>query len=101
MDWHSTTPPPDTTATSVVPPPMSMIMCPSALEISTPAPMAVATAVSSRNTLRAPASMAASIMARSSTPVMELGTQASTHGLKRLKEVMRLTSSRSIWAVIS
>ena len=39
--------------------------------------------------------------ARSSTPVIELGTQASTQGLKRLKEVMRLTSSRSICAVIS
>ena len=45
--------------------------------------------------------MAASIMARSSTPVIELGTQASTQGLNRLKEVMRFTSSRSIWAAIS
>ena len=32
---------------------------------------------------------------------MLLGTQARIQGLNRLKEVMRFTSSRSIWAVIS
>ena len=42
-----------------------------------------------------------SICGAVSTPVMLLGTQASMQGLKRLKEVMRLTSSLSIWAVIS
>ena len=101
MDSHSTTPPAEIMAISVVPPPMSMTICPSGLEISTPAPRAVATPVSSRKTLRAPASIAASMTARSSTPLMLLGTQHSTHGLNRLKEVIRLTSSFSICAAIS
>ena len=41
------------------------------------------------------------MMARSCTPVMLLGTQMITRGLKRLKEVMRLMSSRSISVVMS
>ncbi len=87
MDSHSATPPRDTTAVSVVPPPISITRCPSGLLMSMPAPVAVATADSHRYTLRAPASITASITARSSTPVMLLGTQMRTRGLKRLKLV--------------
>ena len=71
------------------------------METSTPAPVAVATALSTRYTLRAPASTAASISARSSTPLMLPGTVSSTRGLKRLKLVTRPMSSRSMATVMS
>ena len=101
MDSLSTTPPSETTATSVVPPPMSITRWPSGLEISAPAPAAVATADSTRYTLRAPASMTASMTLRSSTPVTLLGTVTSTRGLKRLNDVTRESSSLSMSAVMS
>ena len=47
------------------------------------------------------ASMAESMTARSSTPEILLGTQASTQGLKKLKDVILPISSRSICALIS
>lgn len=62
---------------------------------------AVATADSTRYTLRAPASMTASITLRSSTPVTLLGTVTSTRGLKRLNDVTRESSSLSMSAVMS
>ena len=62
---------------------------------------AVATADSTRYTLRAPASMTAAITLRSSTPVTLLGTVTSTRGLKRLNDVTRESSSLSMSAVMS
>lgn len=62
---------------------------------------AVATADSTRYTLRAPASMTASMTLRSSTPVTLLGTVTSTRGLKRLNDVTRESSSLSMSAVMS
>lgn len=62
---------------------------------------AVATADSTRYTLRAPASITASMTLRSSTPVTLLGTVTSTRGLKRLNDVTRESSSLSMSAVMS
>lgn len=62
---------------------------------------AVATADSTRYTLRAPASITASMTLRSSTQVTLLGTVTSTRGLKRLNDVTRESSSLSMSAVMS
>ena len=69
--------------------------------MSMPAPTAVAMEDSRRYTFRAPASMAASMRARSSTPVTLAGTHTRTRGLNRLKDVMRLMNSLSIRTVMS
>ncbi|KAG1316855.1 hypothetical protein G6F63_015902 [Rhizopus arrhizus] len=71
------------TATSVVPPPMSMTIEPRASVTGMPAPIAAAIGSSIRNTSRAPASSADSLIARRSTWVEPAGTQTSTRGLGR------------------
>ena len=68
-------------AISLVPPPMSTTIEPWASSTGRPAPMAAAMGSSIRNTSRAPAPSADSLMARRSTWVDMQGTQTSTRGL--------------------
>ncbi len=71
------------TATSEVPPPMSSTIEPRASCTGIPAPIAAAIGSSIRNTSRAPADSADSLIARRSTWVDPHGTQTSTRGLGR------------------
>ena len=73
------------TATSEVPPPMSSTIAPRASCTGMPAPIAAAIGSSIRNTSRAPAPSADSLIARRSTWVEPHGTQTSTRGLGRRK----------------
>ncbi len=73
------------TATSEVPPPISSTMAPRASCTGMPAPIAAAIGSSTRNTSRAPAPSADSLMALRSTWVELQGTQTSTRGLGRRK----------------
>ncbi len=82
-DCETTIPPSEITATSVVPPPMSTTMLPLGPSIGKPAPIAAAIGSSMMSTPRAPASLAASRTARSSTDVISAGTQMMTAGLGR------------------
>ena len=76
-------PPSEITATSVVPPPMSTTMLPDGPSIGKPAPIAAAIGSSMMSTDLAPASLAASRTARSSTEVISAGTQITTEGRGR------------------
>ena len=67
---------------SVVPPPMSMIMFPPALSMGRPAPIAAAIGSSMGKARLAPASPAAWMTARRSTPVTPEGTDSTIWGLK-------------------
>ena len=76
------------TATSDVPPPMSRTMEPRASPTGMPAPIAAAIGSSTRNTSRAPALSADSLIARRSTWVDPAGTHTSTRGLGRRKRLL-------------
>ena len=88
------------TATSVVPPPMSSTMVPRASETGMPAPMAAAMGSSIRCTVRAPAPMADSLIARRSTWVEPQGTHTSTRGLG-LNRVLPCTERMKYCSIFS
>ena len=69
------------TATSVVPPPISTTIEPRGSLTGIPAPIAAAIGSSIKCTVRAPAPLADSLIARRSTCVEPQGTQTSTLGL--------------------
>ena len=101
MEVDSTMPPSEMTAISVVPPPISTTMLPSALAMSSPAPIAAATGSSTRNTRFAPAWVPASITARSSTSVIIDGTQMTRFGLNSRKPSTLRINSLIMRSVIS
>ena len=80
IDLLMTIPPKLMTAISVVPPPISMMICPSAVNTGSPAPMADAIGSSTKNASRAPAANAASCTARRSTSVTPAGIPTATLG---------------------
>ena len=91
----------ETIATSAVPPPMSTTMVPLGLEMSTPAPIRAAIGSSMRNTLRAPADIAASTTARRSTSVTEEGTHRTMRGFIMAPPFTMWINSRIIASVMS
>ena len=82
---ENTTPFSDKIAISVVPPPISTTIEPTASSTGKPAPSAAAIGSSIRNTSRAPALNADSLIARFSTSVAVQGTQTNTRGLGGIK----------------
>ena len=84
-DCETTIPPSEMTATSVVPAADVDDHVARGPSIGSPAPIAAAIGSSMMSTLRAPASLAASRTARSSTLVISAGTQMTTDGFGRRK----------------
>ena len=78
---EKTTPFNERIAISVVPPPISTTIEPTASSTGKPAPIAAAIGSSIKNTSRAPALKADSLIARFSTSVAVQGTQIRTRGL--------------------